>query len=118
MNLIANENFPLETTLLLREAGYDVLAIGADFAGIADEDVMELAMSTKRLILTFDRDYGDLIFRKNMKPEKGVLYLRFKEMPTPGDLFHIVMALLENQDLNFDNCLSVVNPNQIRQRKY
>lgn len=118
MNLIANENFPLETTLLLRNVGYDVLAIVADFSGISDEEVMELAIETKRLILTFDRDYGDLIFRKNMKPEKGVLYSRFKEMPTPGELFKIMIVLRENQDLNFDNCLTVVNPNQVRQRKY
>jgi len=70
MNLIANENFPLETTLLLRNVGYDVLAIVADFSGISDEEVMELAIETKRLILTFDRDYGDLIFRKNMNQKR------------------------------------------------
>jgi len=29
-----------------------------------------------------------------------------------------MIVLLENQDLNFDNCLTVVNPNQVRQRKY
>lgn len=79
---------------------------------------MNLAVPTERLILTFDRDYGDLIFRKNMKPEKGVLYFRFKDMPTPEDLYMIVLNLLQNEDLIFERCLTVVNPNQIRQRKY
>ncbi len=118
MNLISDENFPLETTFLLRDAGYDVLAIGTDFAGVADEEVMEVAINTNRLILTFDRDFGDLIFRKGLKPTEGVLYFRFKDMPTPKDLFYIVIALLQDPNLNFEQCLTVVTPTQVRQRKY
>lgn len=48
--------------------------IGTDFSGILDSEVMQIAMDQKRTILTFDRDYGELIFKKGFKPEMGVIY--------------------------------------------
>lgn len=69
MRLLANENFPLSSTKILSEAGFDVLSIGIDFQGITDQEVITIAQKEKRLILTFDRDYGELIFKSGLKPE-------------------------------------------------
>ena len=76
MKLLANENFPLASTNFLRENGHDVVAIGVDFAGFTDPAVIALANSQSRTIVTFDADYGELIFKYGLKPEKGVIYLR------------------------------------------
>mgnify|MGYP001156213051 CR=1 FL=1 len=80
MRLLANENFPLKSVIYLKEKGYDVKAIGIDNSGIMDEEVMDIAIREERLILTFDRDYGELIFKHNYRPQKGVIYLRIKEI--------------------------------------
>ena len=77
MKLLANENFPLASVKILADAGFDIIAVGKDYAGIFDSEVIELAMTEKRTILTFNRDYGELIFRKGYKPQSGVIYLRW-----------------------------------------
>ncbi len=64
MKLLANENFPLRSVSYLREKGFDIKAIGVESPSIKDREVMEIAMREDRLILTFDRDYGELIFRQ------------------------------------------------------
>jgi predicted nuclease of predicted toxin-antitoxin system len=76
MKLLANENFPLRSVLYLRSKGYDITSIGTDNPSIQDHVVMAIAMREERTILTFDRDYGELIFKYNYKPKAGVIYLR------------------------------------------
>ena len=117
MKLLANENFPLMSVLYLRSKGFDVRAIGLDNPSIQDHTVMDIATAENRTILTFDRDYGELIFKYNYRPPKGVIYLRLKgyEPDEPG---RIIESLLNNGDLNFDYFLTVVDKDAIRQRKY
>jgi predicted nuclease of predicted toxin-antitoxin system len=76
MKLLANENFPLKSFLYLKNKGFDIVSIGHDYASITDKEVMSIAIKEKRTILTFDRDYGELIFKLNFKPECGVIYYK------------------------------------------
>ena len=117
MKLLANENFPLKSVLYLRSKGYDIVSIGTDNPSIADHVVMTNAMKEERTILTFDRDYGELIFKHNYKPEKGVIYLRLAEYEAdePGKF---VEELISTQDYNFFRALTVADKNGIRQRTY
>lgn len=58
LKLYANENFPLETVLFLRNIGYDVLTtheIGQSNLRIPDEDVLAFAIAENRAILTINR---------------------------------------------------------------
>jgi predicted nuclease of predicted toxin-antitoxin system len=115
--LLANENFPLDGVKFLRQLGYDVCAIGENNKSITDKEVMALAIKELRLILTFDQDYGELIFKLNYKPDQGVVYLRLKEYESfePGQ---IVDQILRNEKLIFERTLTVVDENKIRQRRY
>ena len=76
MKLLANENFPLKSILYLKNKGFDISSIGTDNPSIQDHEVMKIAINEERTILTFDRDYGELIFKHKYKPQKGVIYLR------------------------------------------
>lgn len=62
--------------MALRKYGYNVLSIGEDNPSIQDNQVIDIAIKEERLILTFDKDYGELIFKKGLKPPKEVIYLR------------------------------------------
>ena len=117
MKLLANENFPLKSVLYLKSKGFDIKAIGIDNPSIKDDHVMNIAIQEERMILTFDRDYGELIFKYNYKPEKGVIYLRLEEYEAeePGK---IVEQLISQQQFVFNNALTVVDKTGIRQRKY
>jgi predicted nuclease of predicted toxin-antitoxin system len=74
--LLLNENFPQPSVNRLREAGWDVLAIAEAHASIDDPAVMRLARETSRWLITFDRDYGELVFRQHLPPPPLVLLLR------------------------------------------
>lgn len=115
--LLANENFPAKSVLFLESKGYDIMSVGKDCPGITDAEIMEIAIHEQRLILTFDRDYGDLIFRKDYKPTEGVIYLRLEnyEPDFPGQL---VDSIITTSNIEFTNKLTVVDKQGIRQRKF
>ena len=117
MKFLANENFPYKSIYYLKEKGYDLLSIGMDNPSIMDSEIMTIAINEGRTILTFDRDYGELIFRHNYKPEKGVIYLRLDEYEPeyPG---HIIEEIITNKEIDLTRALTVVDKNGLRQRKY
>jgi predicted nuclease of predicted toxin-antitoxin system len=117
MKLLANENFPYSSIYYLRSKGFDVLSIGMDSPSIKDSEIMAIAISENRTILTFDRDYGELIFRFNYKPECGVIYLRLDEY-SPEEPGVIIESILSESQLELSRALTVVDRNGIRQRKY
>lgn len=117
MKLLANENFPLKSVLYLRNKGFDIVAIGVENQNIQDDMVMNIAIEEDRTILTFDRDYGELIFKHNYRPQKGVIYLRIENY-SPEEPGILIDNLLKRKEFDFDNTLSVLDNKGIRQRKY
>ena len=117
MKLLANENFPIASVHYLSEKGFDIKAIGIDNMSVSDREVMNIATSESRIILTFDRDYGELIFKHSYTPEMGVIYLRLDvfEPEEPGS---VIKNLLSNPDFDTRRKLTVVSSDGIRQRSY
>ena len=117
MKFLLNENFPMASVRKLLSAGLDVRSISIDFPSITDEEVMNLAINENRTILTFDRDYGTLIYRSGYRPAAGVIYFRiFNFQPEePADLF---LNLLKSVDFKFEGLFTVIDEDKIRQRKY
>ncbi len=74
--LLVNENFPAPATRLLREQGIDVKSVGDAGVGIADEAVLAMARIEQRWLVTFDTDYGELLFARRLPPPPAVLLLR------------------------------------------
>jgi predicted nuclease of predicted toxin-antitoxin system len=77
IKLLANENFPYQSIKKLRSNGFDVFSISDNHSGISDKEVMEIANKEDRTILTFDRDYGELIFKHGYRPKQGIIYFRW-----------------------------------------
>ncbi|MCF8364781.1 MAG: DUF5615 family PIN-like protein [Bacteroidales bacterium] len=117
MKLLANENFPNTSVRILRLAGYDICSIGDDFPGIMDEEVVQLAVDENRTILTFDSDYGELIFKHGYKPSAGVIYLRWEGFQ-PDEPGNLLVEILKSGKLEFSGMLTVISKNSIRQRAY
>lgn len=117
MKLLVNENIPLASVKYLLSVGFDVLWISDNFSGISDKEVMEIAINQSRTIVTFDRDYGELIFRYGFKPTAGVIYLRFDEY-SPSFAGELIHKIIVYKDFIFENRLTVIDERGIRQRKY
>lgn len=117
MKLLANENFPRPGILLLRSLGYNITSIGEDYAGVTDEFVMKIAETEGRVIITFDRDYGELIFKHGYMPQNGVVYLRLQEYQ-PDEPGAIVNRLFQEYAIETQRTFTVFDGVMIRQRKY
>jgi predicted nuclease of predicted toxin-antitoxin system len=115
MQLLANENFPLVSVYLLRQANYDVASITEDSPGIEDSEVLARAVDEQRIILTFDRDYGELIYRFRLPSPKGVIYLRFRPH-TPEEPAAILSNLFQTEGFQIEGRFTIIDRDRIRQR--
>lgn len=115
MRFLANENIPLPSVRRLRQAGHDVAAIVEDAPGISDIEVLAQAASEQRYIMTFDRDYGELIYRLGHPAPPGIIYIRFTPA-SPTEVGDHLLALLKQPALSLLGQFSVVERNALRQR--
>lgn len=73
---LLNENFPQPSVKRLRALAWDIVTIVEAAAGIEDESVMAHARAESRWLATFDRDYGELVFKRRLSAPPLILLLR------------------------------------------
>ncbi len=117
IKLLTNENIPLSCVHLLKEMGYDVIHTGFEFPGVTDEDIIQFSELESRTIITFDRDYSDLIFKQGFKPSGGVIFLRINDY-APDELAKLLSDVLKMKEIRFSNMFTVIDNHGIRQRKF
>jgi predicted nuclease of predicted toxin-antitoxin system len=115
LKFLADEGFSFEITSLLREMGCDVKWIGDSTPGISDRDVYKIAQEDNRVILTDDKDFGELAVRFNLKTI-GVVLLRIN--PKEKELRNKrVFELLERFSEKLKMHLVVIDSEKFRFRK-
>lgn len=112
--LIVNENFPVPALRVLRAQGVDVLSVQETMPGASDEAVLAMACETGRWLVTFDRDYGELVFSRQCAPPQAILYLRQEPIP-PTRPAEWVMELLSEPKIVLKH-LVVVGERTVRRR--
>ena len=117
MRFLANENFPNPAIQLLRKNGSYVISISEEFAGITDNEVIKIANNENLIILTFDKDYGELIFRHGIVNPPAVIFFRYKGT-SPSYAGDFLLTLLNEKAIDFLDIFTVIEKNNIRQRKY
>lgn len=76
LRFLSDESCDFAAVRALRSAGFDVKAVSECMRGADDEAVMELARSEARILLTEDKDFGQLVFAA-ARASCGVILLRF-----------------------------------------
>ena len=76
VDLLANENVPFPLIAALQRSGIDVSAIASRSPRLSDVAVLTLARRESRWLVTYDRDYGELIFVRGLAAPPAILYLR------------------------------------------
>ena len=113
MRILANENFPKDAVDALRERGHDVFWVREEKPGIADVEVLRIAQTEGRLLITFDKDFGELAFKQRLNTAKiGIILFRI----VPKSVAHIAtfaVTALESRD-DWHGHFSVVEENRIR----
>lgn len=113
--LLFDENVPLTSAQQMLERGFDVQQVAELMPGATDTAVIRYARENGRVIVTFDRDYGDLAFRRHLPSPAGVVYLRFSPA-SPEEPALFLERLLVRRDLTVEGQFTVVDRRRIRQR--
>jgi hypothetical protein len=114
MRFLANENFPGEAVTALRSAGHDVAWVRIEAPGTADPDVLAWAAREQRILLTFDKDFGELAKASILPTTCGVVLLRVP-MPRPGDVGQHLAGLITSRE-DWVGHFSVIEPGRVRMR--
>lgn len=116
MKFLANENFPIPSMKLLREHGLDITHVAEVCQSEKDSAIMQMAREQGRIIITFDRDYGELIFKHRHPSPAGVIYLRF-DPNYPTEAGEIIFSLIKSGVVDFLEKFTVVDGDgHVRQR--
>lgn len=78
MKFVADECCDEGFVVTLRESGHNVLYIPEFNPGMEDELVLKKAYKEGRILLTEDKDFGELVYRLKMQA-KGIILFRIEE---------------------------------------
>lgn len=114
MRVLANENITATVIELLRERGHDVLSVKELLRGESDAAILARAQVEMRLVLTHDKDFGELAYRMGLPAECGVILLRLSGADPNEDNRRVVAAIEGRQD--WAGYFSVINDDRVRMR--
>jgi predicted nuclease of predicted toxin-antitoxin system len=80
MRFLANENFPGTAVRELEAAGHDVAWFRTAAPGASDSEILAWTIRERRVLLTFDKDFGELATKSPLPPGCGVVLFR---LPIP-----------------------------------
>ena len=109
---LADENVPTEVVELARKSGLDITWIAEISPGIDDDVVLALAHADDRVLITFDKDFGEMAFRLGKKSIRGVLLLR-PRLRDPQYLARFALAIL-TQPVTWEGHFCVAREGRIR----
>jgi predicted nuclease of predicted toxin-antitoxin system len=112
MRILADENIPGDAVAMLRARGHDVLSIRTDSPGATDEANLARAVSEQRVLITFDKDFGDLVFRRGQAASCGVVLFRIAA-PSSGIIAARIADTL-NSRTDWAGHFAVVDDRRIR----
>ncbi len=114
MRFLANENIPGAVVAALRAAGNDVVWIRIAAPGSSDPEVLAWAVREERVLLTFDKDFGELAKGSLLPAACGVILLRVP-MPRP-DHVGSQLANVITARVDWAGHFSVIEPGRVRMR--
>jgi predicted nuclease of predicted toxin-antitoxin system len=114
MQFLVDESAGIGVTEYLRTMGHDVLAVAELSPEIDDETVLAWAVREKRILVTNDKDFGELVFRSG-QPHRGILLFRLQDESTANRI-KVVAAVLQNYAERLPDRFVVVTETSVRVR--
>ena len=99
----------------LRQAGHIVLYIAELAPGIADDVILAQANASQALLVTLDKDFGELVYRQSLV-HAGVILLRLAGL-LPETKASLVAQVLQLRGREMVHAFSVITPGTVRIRK-
>lgn len=112
IRFLADESCDFSIVTALRGNRYDVLAVIDRAPGATDQQVIELALAEQRVLLTEDKDFGQLVFAAN-KAGGGVIFIRYPAN-LRKELQERVLELVNREGDRLQHAFAVLEPGRVR----
>ena len=108
--VIADESVDFRIVIQLRNIGITVYSIAEEIPSIPDKSVLSIAFDKNALLITEDKDFGELVFRLQL-PHHGILLIRIEE--AEYKILSVASAIKQHYG-EMINKFSVINNNKLR----
>jgi predicted nuclease of predicted toxin-antitoxin system len=115
VKLLADENIDKPIVDRLRQDGHVVLYILEMDPGISDGEVIQQANQENALLLTADKDFGELVFRQG-RMTQGVVLIRLSGL-SPQQKAELVVKAIQDHEAEMAQHFTVITPGMVRIRK-
>jgi predicted nuclease of predicted toxin-antitoxin system len=114
MKFVADENIDLPLIARLRKDGHNVYAVIEMSAGISDDEVLKQANEQGVVLLTADKDFGELVYR-DRRYTCGIVLIRLSGLTTIEKV-EIVANVVTKHGNELENAFTVISPRNLRIR--
>jgi len=111
---IADENIETEIVAVLREMGYETTKVSDLTPGAEDDEILQEAQHHGCILITNDKDFGELVFRQK-RATAGVMLIRMPGL-AGAKKAELVKRALEEQPIGLHGSFVVLSPQVIRIR--
>ena len=115
MNLVADEGVDRAVVERLRHDGHEVVYVAELSPSVTDEEVLRQANARRAILLTADKDFGELVFRQGLV-HSGVVLIRLAGLANATKA-EIVAEVCRDRTAELVGAFSVVSPGQVRIRR-
>lgn len=113
--IVCDENLSQRWINLIKESGYETFSVREHFAGITDMEVTKIAIDKNALIVTEDKDFGDIVFAQNIK-NVSVALLRY-DQPDYETIANLLLSTLQQHFKSQEHCFYTITKQQVRRRR-
>ena len=114
MKFLADESVDFPVITLLRKQDFDVRSVFEEFPSSEDDFVLHAANIDNRILITSDKDFGELVYRLK-KISKGVILLRMEEL-RPLKKAEVLIRVLREREGQIVNSFVVIRKEVVRIR--
>lgn len=114
MKFLVDESTGLKAARALT-VHHDVVYVDDVSKGARDTDILKRALQEKRILITNDKDFGELIVR-NREAHAGVIFLRLQD-DVPAVRIRVIEQLIQNFGDKLYDTFTIATEKKVRMRK-
>ena len=115
MNFLADESVDAHIVKFLRENNFTVDYITEIKPGISDDKVIKLASQKARILITADKDFGELTYKRN-KISEGIIFYRLSGMSN-HEKAELVLSVIKTHNSDLKGSFTIITKDHTRVKK-
>ena len=115
MKFVADEGLDVPIVEMLRINGHELFYIREEHAGLPDEEVLKISNSRDEILITPDKDFGELVYRMK-QVHRGVILVRLSGLK-PKQKAAVVVATVNKYAPELPGAFTVITKTHIKIRK-